>query len=213
MPRAPGMLSDGIAAQRDQRRHLLGLDAVALAHAGAVDPLELAARARVQHRRSRPRRAGTCRGRPRRRGAAAARLLLRNGGREQVVGLAGRQLDRREAERLRHLRQPVELLAEVGRRTDRAGPGRPAAARGGTTACARRGRRSPRAARSRARSRSARSRSRRAARPACRRALDVRHRVVGAVSERVSVDHEQRRHAVDRNRVIHHIPFRFSALR
>ena len=40
----------GIAAQRDQGGDLLGLDPVALAHAGAIDALEHAARARVQHR-------------------------------------------------------------------------------------------------------------------------------------------------------------------
>jgi hypothetical protein len=41
-PGAPGSLSDGSPRQRDEVRHLLGLDAIAFAHLLGPDPRHLA---------------------------------------------------------------------------------------------------------------------------------------------------------------------------
>ena len=103
----------GVAAQCDQIGHLLGLDAVALAHAGAIDALEHAARTRMQRRRHvRDELVGVAVARDDER-TAAARLLLGHRRGEQVVGLVRDDLGGGEAERLGHLGHAVELLAEV----------------------------------------------------------------------------------------------------
>ena len=52
IPFAPGILSEESPRRRDEVRHLLRIDAVALAHLGGTDAVELAdAAPRQQHRR------------------------------------------------------------------------------------------------------------------------------------------------------------------
>ena len=183
-----------IAAQRDQGRHLLGLDPVALAHAGAVDALEHAARTRVQH--------GGDVGdelvhvavarddeRP-----ASARLLERHRGREQIVGLVGLHLGGREAEGLGQGGYPVELLAEVvGERIALALVGRQQLVAVGGHARVHAHEHGARLRRPPGREQRIGEAHEQAHRPSAG-ALDVGHGVIGAVPERVPVDHEQRRH-------------------
>ena len=108
--RCAGDLVGRVAAQRDEVRHLLGLDAVALAHLGRPDARELAHTLdrlkdrhavgdeleRVAVRRRDEHRAGP---RARRRG-------------EEVVGLVAARLRDREAERLDECGQHPELLED-----------------------------------------------------------------------------------------------------
>ena len=101
-----------IAAERDEVRHLLGLDAVALAHLRRADARELRdALDRLQDRHpvghELERVAIRCDDghRPRPRPCA---------GGEEVVGLVPRCLADEESERLRQPRQPSELLEDRG---------------------------------------------------------------------------------------------------
>ena len=202
----------GVAAQRDQRRHLLGLDAVALAHAGAVDGLEHARAAAGAASPSRPRRAGRCRGRPRRRArrrrAPPPARPRSRAGRRPRTGAPW-------PPRSRTPRSCSASRSSCSQRSSANGSRCPwyagssswrydGARASRQTSTARGCRRAP------GREQHVREADEQADGPAAG-ALDRGHRVVGAVPERVSVDHEQRRHAIDRNDRSPYPPF--SALR
>ena len=104
----------GVAAQGDQVDHLFRLDAVALHHLRRADLLGLAAAAdRDQHRRPLGHQLEAVAVRGQHEVGAAARLLGGHGRGQQVVGLPGIDLGRREAEGLGQLRQEVELGGQV----------------------------------------------------------------------------------------------------
>ena len=139
---------------------------------------------------------------------SAAGLLLGHRGGEQVVGLVRDDLGGCEAERLGHLRHAVELLAEiVGERIALSLVARKqlvAVRRHASVEADDHGSRLRRAPR---REQEIRESDEQADRPAAG-ALDVRHGVICAVSERVPVDDQQRRHSGDRSGGSPYPPFR-----
>ena len=183
-----------VAAQGDEVRHLLGLDAVSLAHLAGPDPRELGdALDRLEDGRplaDELERVAVGGGDER---LAAACLLLGDRGGEEIVRLVARLLPGDEPERPDELRQEVELLEQLGVEDAAALVGGEAPP-GGRSAR----RRSP-TDHHRARLlgfpeaeqevREADERARGQARGAPHR---LRQRVVGAVGERVAVDREQR---------------------
>jgi len=192
MPFAPGIASEGSPRQRDQLGHLRRADAVALAHAGLVDALGgLAALRRDEHRRAiGDQLVGVAVG-CHHDGRATARKLRLDAAREQVVGLEWRDLGRHEPERLGELRQHIELLGEV------AGEGRslPLVARQQLVAVAllarvEREQHLPRVHEVVGRDDHV-GNPEQQARGAALVVRHGRHRVVGAMADRVSVDHEQ----------------------
>ena len=110
-----GELVGGIAAQRDEVRHLRGLDAVALANLGRPDPRELGdALHRLEHGRQLAdelERVAVGGGDERR---PASLLLLGDRGGEEVVRLVPGLLRGREAHRTDELREQLELLEQLG---------------------------------------------------------------------------------------------------
>ena len=108
-------LVGGIAAERDEVGHLLRVDAVALAHLRRPDPRQRpAALLRLQHRGPRADQLERVAVTARDERLAAAGLLERDAGGEEVVRLVPVCLREREAHRLDELRRQVELLQQVG---------------------------------------------------------------------------------------------------
>ena len=113
-PRAPGILSDGSPRSAMKSGTCVGLDAVALAHLGRPDPRERpAALLRLQHDRPLADELERVAVAARDERVAAAGLLERDGGGEEVVGLVARRLRGGEAHRLDELRRQVELLEQL----------------------------------------------------------------------------------------------------
>ena len=189
MPARAGQLVGRVAAQRDQVRHLLGVDAVALAHLGGADPRELAHAARRledRHAVARELERVAVGGRD----EHVARPLPRRRGEEVVRLVAGRLRDE-EAERADDLGQDLELLEDrVLEHASRTGRARtPRAGRSGTESVSQ-------ATRTASGCSACQSRDEHV-----READDgveadrLRQRVVRAMRERVAVDREQHAHS------------------
>ena len=182
-----------VAAERDEVRHLLWLDAVALAHLGRPDPRERACRPRCGCRivRLLARRAGTCRGRRSRRAPSLpAPPRTRRRRRGSRPPRSPSRLRDGKAHRLEQLRREIELLQQVVVELAAA-----LVARERVVAVGRDGRACPSATSTARGDSSSQSRTSRLptptsspAGPPAGAADRLRQRVVGAVRERVAVD-------------------------
>ncbi len=112
-PFGPGQPVRRIAAQRDEIRHLFGLDAIAFAHLGRADARHLAGAYGVQDQRPAGRELVGIAVAARNERMAAAPLLRRGCRCEEIVGLVTRRLGIGEAAGRDQFRQDVELLDQL----------------------------------------------------------------------------------------------------